>query len=104
MKTIVNIKKIALLFFIVTGFIHLGASVFIANQLFIKEATIAHKVMDIPFIITGVIYGLSTLRLNFTDPEKKHKTLDISLAGLTILILIALVVVNLLIPDLPLNT
>lgn len=100
MHSIENIKKIGLIFFIVTGFLHLGSSIFIANQLFQKEAFILNKVMDIPFIITGMIYGFASLRLALTDPSKPHKTLDIILICVIILTLIGLILLNLLIPDL----
>ena len=100
METIENAKKVALVFFIITGLIHLGSSVFIANKLFLKQAFILNKTMDVPFIITGLIYGLSTLRLNLTNPQKDHKVLDISLICVIILVLLALIVINLVIPDL----
>jgi len=93
-----NIKKVALIFFIVTGILHLGSSVFIANELSLKYATIVHKTMDIPFILTGLIYAFSSLRITLTDPQKSHIILDISLASIIILALIGLVIVNLLIP------
>lgn len=100
MKTIENIKKVALIFFIITGLLHLGSSAFIANGLYVKNAFIVNKTMDIPFIVTGLIYGLSSLRLSLTNPEKKHKILDIILISVIILILIGLIIINLLLPDL----
>lgn len=100
MNTIQNIKKIALIFFIVTGVLHLGSTAFIANKLFLKEAFILNKTMDIPFILTGLIYGLASLRIALTDPTKPHKTLDIILISVIILILVALILINLLLPDL----
>ena len=99
-ETIKNTKKIALVFFIVTGVFHLGSSIFIANQLMLKEAFIINKTMDIPFVITALIYGLSSLRLHLTHPEKEHKILDISLMCVIILILVALIILNTVIPDL----
>lgn len=100
MNTIQNIKKVALIFFVITGFLHLGSSAFIANQLFLKEAMILNKVMDIPFVVTGLIYGFSSLRLSLTNPEKQHKILDISLVCVIILALIGLILINLLLPEL----
>lgn len=100
MNTIQNIKKVALIFFIITGFLHLGSSALIANQIFLKQAFILNKTMDIPFIITGLIYGLCSLRLGLGNPEKQHKILDISLVCVIILALIGLILINLLLPDL----
>lgn len=101
MKSIENIKKVALVFFIVTGLLHLGSSVVIANELFLKQATIINKVMDIPFILTGMIYGFASLRSSVTNPEEKHKILDVSLSIIVIIALISLIIINIFIPDLP---
>jgi len=100
MKTIENIKKVALVFFIITGLIHLSSAMFISNNLALKQASIINKTMDIPFILTGLIYGLSSLRLSLTNPQKKHKILDITLVLIIILALIGLLVINLTIPNL----
>lgn len=100
MNTIQNIKKVALIFFIITGFLHLGSSALIANQIFLKQAFILNKTMDIPFIITGLIYGFCSLRLGLSNPEKQHKILDISLVCVIMLALIGLILINLLLPDL----
>ncbi len=100
MNTIQNIKKVAIILFLTTGLLHLSSSAFIANELFLKQAFIVNKTLDIPFIITGLIYGFSSLRLALTDPNKQHKTLDIILMCVIILILIGLILINLLIPDL----
>jgi len=54
--------------------------------------------MEIPFILTGMIYGLSSLRISFFNPENPHKILDIFLISLIIIVLSALVIVNLAIP------
>ncbi len=99
MNTILNIKKVSLIFFVITGFLHLGSSIFIANEFFIKESFIINKIMDIPFILTGLIYAFTSLRLSLTDPEKNHKALDISLISIIILVLIALLLINILLPN-----
>lgn len=95
-----NIKRISLIFFVITGALHLGSSIFVANQYFYKEAFILNKTLDIPFVLTGLLYGFSSLRIQFTDPEKKHKALDISLLTVIVLILAALIFINLRLPDL----
>ncbi|MBI4232007.1 hypothetical protein HY605_02140 [Candidatus Peregrinibacteria bacterium] len=100
MNTIENAKKVALVFFITTGIFHLGSSILIANEIWLKNATILNKTMDVPFVITGMIYGLASLRLSLTNPEKQHKILDIILISAIILVLIALIMINLLLPDL----
>ncbi len=98
--TLKNIKKVALVFFIITGFLHLSSSIFIANQTFLKQAFVINKMMDIPFILTGLIYALSSLRISLSDPNKNFKILDISLISIIIVILVGILIVNLVIPNL----
>lgn len=98
--TIENIKKVALIFFLVSGLAHLSSSALIMNNLLVKEAFIVNKTFDVPFLITGLIYGLASLRLTLADPEKKHKTLDITLITIIMLVLAGLIAVNLIFPDL----
>jgi succinate dehydrogenase hydrophobic anchor subunit len=100
LQTIENIKKVALVFFIISGLAHLSSSAMIANSLFVKEAFIINKTFDIPFLLTGLIYGLSALRLTLSDPEKEYKRLDIILIVIIMLVLLGLIAVNLIFPDL----
>lgn len=100
MNTILNIKKVSLAFFCITGLIHLSTSLLIANELLLRQAFTINKIMDIPFIITGLIYALASLRLNFTNPDSPHKILDISLISIIMLVLAGLIYINLALPDL----
>lgn len=100
MEKIINIRNIALIFFAITGLLHLGSSVLLANALWIQPAFVINKVMDIPFVVTGAIYAAASLRLKLTDPTQEHKALDIGLISVIIIILLAMLAINLLIPDL----
>jgi len=100
MEKIKNIRNVSLIFFIITGVLHFGSSILIANGLFLKTTSILNKTMDIPFVMTGLIYAFSSVRLKLTDPDQSHKTLDIILICVMIIILIALIFVNLFVPDL----
>jgi hypothetical protein len=99
-QTLTNIKKVALIFFIITGLLHLGSSLLIANELYLKQAFILNKTMDIPLILTGLLYGFASLRLALTDPNKNHKMLDIILMSIIVLVLAGLIFINLAIPNL----
>jgi len=99
METLSNIKKVSLLFFIVIGLLHIGSSLFIANDMYLKEAIILNRTLDIPFVITSLIYGLSSLRIALARKEKTHRMLDAVLAGTIIVIFIVLIGVNLFVPD-----
>ena len=99
-ETYINIKKVSILFFIPIGFAHIISSLFIANNLYAKQAIILNKTLDIPFIITGLIYALSSLRISLATEDKSHKILDAALIGTIVLIFIALILVNIFVPDL----
>ncbi len=99
MKTIENVKKVSLIFFIITGIAHLGSSILIANSLYLKESQIVNKIMDIPFILTGLLYAFSSLRIGLTKADKHHKNIDVLLIAIIILVLIGLIIINLVIPD-----
>jgi len=66
----------------------------------LKQANIINKLADVPFLLTGLIYGVASLRLALCNPNKDHKTLDIILICVIILILISLILINIVIPDL----
>ncbi|MBT4917212.1 hypothetical protein HON58_02120 [Candidatus Peregrinibacteria bacterium] len=55
--------------------------------------------MDIPLVLTGLIYAFSSIRLSLTNPGKTHKFLDILLISIIIIALIGLLVLNLAIPN-----
>ena len=99
METIKNIKKVSILFFIVIGVLHIGSSMFISNNMYLKPALIINQTLDIPFIITGLIYGISSLRISLANQEKSHRILDATLAGAIILIFLILIGINLMVPD-----
>lgn len=103
MNTVKNIKKVSLAFFVLTGLLHLGSSVLLANSYFLEQAKLINNIMDAPFILTGLLYGISSLRLNLTNPEKNYKVLDIVLLSIIILIFIAVIIINIFIPDLTSN-
>lgn len=100
MQTIENFKKVSLLLFIFLGTLHLTTNVFIANDLWVEKSYIINRILDIPFILTGLIYALSSLRMKLTDPERKHKTLDILFIIIIMVTLVGLMAINLFVPTL----
>jgi len=98
-KTIKDIQKISFLFFIITGILHIGSNLFIANNLYKSVSTLIFRIIDIPFILTGAIYGLSSIRLLLTKQGITHKKIDIILAILVIILLLGLIIINISIPN-----
>ncbi|PKL36987.1 hypothetical protein CVV38_03830 [Candidatus Peregrinibacteria bacterium HGW-Peregrinibacteria-1] len=99
MNTIENFKKISLILFVITGTLHFTSSIMIANDIWTSTNIIISRSLDIPFILTGIIYGFSSLRLKLTDPNKPHKILDSTYIALTVIILLALIYINIFIPN-----
>jgi hypothetical protein len=97
--TIINIKKISLLFFLLFGAVHLISSALLTNNLFYKQSLIVNQTLDIPFILTGLLYAFSSIRLSFTDNEEPHKTLDIFLIAIIIAALITIISVDFIFSD-----
>jgi len=94
-----SLQKIAIIFFITSGVLHLGSSILLAGNILTNAASLFHKTMDIPFILSGLIYALTSLRLRFTDENSNHKTLDIVGVSVIILALIALLAINIFFAD-----
>ena len=101
MKSIDNIKKVSLGFFLVLGFAHILTTVLITNGIELKYMIILSKLIAVPFAVTGLLYGFASLRLLLTKPDTDHRTLDIILASVTGLIFIGLLVINFAFPNLP---
>lgn len=72
----------------------------IADHLYLSVAKLTAKVLDIPFIVTGLLYGFSSLRLALANDDKKHTILDTSLLVIAGIILIAALAINVFFKDL----
>jgi succinate dehydrogenase hydrophobic anchor subunit len=99
-EKLVATQHLALIFFIITGFLHLASSILLANNLFLEYSNAINRTLDLPFIVSGLIYGTSCLKISLTNPEKDQKTINLVLNITIIIITIAIFAINLLIPDL----
>ncbi|MBP7057911.1 hypothetical protein KBB06_01060 [Candidatus Gracilibacteria bacterium] len=99
MKTAENIKKIALIFFFILGTLHIVSGLMTANNYLMPLSLILNRILDIPFAITALIYGLSSIFV--TLPPQNHKLANIFFSILTIIIFLGLLYINLLVPDKP---
>ncbi len=101
MKTAENIKKVALIFFIVLGLVHIVSGLMFSNNYFTPASLIVNRVLDIPFAMTGLIYALSSIYS--TLDEKFHKIVNIAFIAISLIIFVALIYINLFIPDKPVS-
>ncbi len=97
MKTVENIKKVALILFIFLGLAHIISGLMFSNGYFVEISFILNRSLDIPFAMTAVIYAASGIYLN--TPEKNRKLAGIALIIISLLIFALLIYINLLIPD-----
>lgn len=94
-----NIQKITLVFFFIIGFAHILAHLMIINSYLPEISYAVKKVLEIPFILTALIYGFISLKLSLVTSEKNHKISNIIFAILIILVFAILIYLNLFIPD-----
>lgn len=98
--TLRNIQKISLVFFIIIGLTHITSNLMISNKLYLEVANLLSRIMDIPFIATGLLYGFSSLRLALANDDKTHTILDTTLISIGSIILLAAIIINIFFKDL----
>jgi hypothetical protein len=97
MKTAENIKKVALAFFIFLGLGHIISGLMFSNNYAMPTTLIINRVLDVPFAMSALIYGLATIYSGLGD--KKHKLLNIVFILFSVLVFLGLIYINFLIPD-----
>jgi len=97
MKTAENIKKVALIFFMGVGLAHILSGLSFSNGYFTPASLIVNRVLDIPFAMSALIYGLSSIYCGLG--EKGNKAINIILITFSVLVFLFLIYINFLIPD-----
>jgi len=96
-KTTENLKKVALVLFLILGITHIISGLMFSNGYMLPTSMVVNRVLDIPFAITGVIYAFMALYTSLS--EKNRKIPGIVLITLSLLIFLLLLYINLFIPD-----
>ncbi len=97
MKTVENVKKVALIFFIILGTLHLLSSLMIANSYFLPWSLIINRILDIPFALSALIYGFSSISCKVK--EEKQRTFNTIFGIITVFIFLGLVYINFFLKD-----
>jgi hypothetical protein len=97
MKTAENIKKVALIFFLVLGLAHILSGLMFSNGYLTSVTLIVNRVLDIPFAMAALIYGLSAIYSGFG--EKGNKPVNVIFIIFSVLVFLLLIYINFLIPD-----
>jgi vacuolar-type H+-ATPase subunit I/STV1 len=100
-KTDNNIKKVALILFLVIGIIHIISGLMFTNNYYVPYSLIVNRALDIPFAMTAIIYAFMTIYTNMEEESPKKNIAKITLISFTVLIFAFLIYINLFIPDKP---
>ena len=100
MKTAENLKKVSLVLFIVIGIIHIVSGLMFTNGYLLPMSLIVNRILDIPFAMLGVIYAFMSIYTNID--EKSRKVAGMVFLGISLLVFVFLIYINLFIPDKPL--
>lgn len=99
-ETGINVQKISLLIFMFLGATHILAGVFIQKEAFPTVSTFIYRSFDIPFLLSAILYGFSSLYLHLSSEENPNVFLAITLGFITLILLSASIYINFFIPDL----
>lgn len=92
-----NIKKLALIFFILIGGSHILSGLMTSNGYFLPLSNDINKVLDIPFAMTALLYGFTSIEIRKDNPQKK--VYYVIMAGISVLLFLSLIYINLILPD-----
>lgn len=81
MDTVLNVKKVSLLFFLTITGTHLFASLMIANGYSEKWIQTLSGVLDLPAILAGVLYAFTSSKLYLEQIGKPTHIFDV-IAGI----------------------
>ncbi len=96
-KTAENLKKVSLILFIVLGLIHILTGFLMTSNIGLPYTFIVNHIMDIPFAMIALIYGLSSIKAGFKDGG--NKIINILFITFALLIFAGLIYINIFVPD-----
>ncbi|EKD48346.1 MAG: hypothetical protein ACD_65C00007G0001 [uncultured bacterium] len=93
-KTIENINKISFPFFAVLGITHILSMLMLANNYVPTIAEIIYKTLDLPFLLSALIYGSSAFQLGLYKIRLHSRILTIILVILSSMIFMTAIYLN----------
>jgi len=96
-KTAESIKKVSLILFIALGLIHILTGFLMTSNIGLPYSFIVNHVLDIPFAMTALAYGLSSIKAGLKDGG--NKIVGILFIILALLIFAGLIYINVFVPD-----
>ncbi len=92
-----SLRQAALLFFILIGTSHIITGLMASNSLYLPMSNAINRMLDIPFAVIAVVYGISNWRIP-SDSKFKKSFLALMIISATCVLLI-LLYINIFIPD-----
>ncbi|MBU1446258.1 hypothetical protein KKD70_03275 [Patescibacteria group bacterium] len=99
MKTVKNIQKISIVFFGITGSLHILAYLMILNEIFPEISMAMRDILQIPFVISAVIYAFVSFKLSISTKEEENKITNIIFAIFLLALMVGLIYLQLFVPD-----
>ncbi|EKD92759.1 MAG: hypothetical protein ACD_28C00337G0006 [uncultured bacterium] len=97
METVLNVKKISLLFFLILTGTHLFSSLMVSRGYDSPTISILNGVLDIPTILAGILYAFTSLKLYLEQLGKSTKLFDVIAGMMSGFLLIIVLYLNFLI-------
>lgn len=98
-KTLQNINKTSFLFFAVLGAIHLLAMLSVSNGYLPGTAKTIYQIMDIPFLLSALIYGGSAFQIGLNKIGLRSQVLTTILITFLSIIFTLALYINFFFPD-----
>lgn len=94
-----NLQKTSLILFIIVGLTHILSGLFVANGYLIRESNLVNQILDIPFLVIGLTYLGSSIKLGLQKTSKYPESLDAIMIIIGIIIILAVIGINLFFPN-----
>ncbi len=98
-KTLQNIEEMAFPFLVVLGFIHLSSVFLVSQGVVDRLGWILFQVLDLPFILVALLYGLSKLALTLEEATGNLKVPAAICTGFGVLLFLIALFFNFALTD-----
>jgi hypothetical protein len=98
-KSIRSLSHISLIFFFIFGVLHIGASMLLTQGIDGNYTQLSFQVMDLPFLLAGLIYGTTRLTMHIGAITGKLKVPFIICSAMALVLFLIALYFNFILPD-----
>jgi hypothetical protein len=102
-KTVRNIADTSFFFFLAFGIAHISFSFLVAQGVMSRLDWLMFNILDLPFLLSGLIYGSTQLSLTIQSFSGKLKAPLIVCGLLSAVVFLTALIFNFAIPDAPIG-